>query len=302
MTTAWHAGVASGLVGGGPLGLITSVAAILSVGSYSLTVGHFAPVADSARGVSSMAHAAPEQQQRIRALDEAGAAGATVSQTFLILAGCLVALTTTLPLFMAGVHPRTDLEALPAIVFGGLLGATLVLFNAGSGLRSASRAARQVAAEVERQLRGFPRERAVVHVPEDYTPSYRAVIDIVGRLALERSLTVPTLSALVPAAVGVGLGLLYRTTDPGMIRHGLTSYALAACFVGLIASLAFDAARATLGAARRATAAEPGSSNLRAAVSADAFADSLGKSAGPAAHLVARLSAVVCLALAPLIT
>jgi Na+/H+-translocating membrane pyrophosphatase len=203
---------------------------------------------------------------------------------------------------MLGARPLTDLGALPAVVCGGLLGATLVLFSAGNGLRHAARAARQVAAEVERQLCGFPRERAGVHVPEDYTPSYRAVIDIAGRVALERSLTVPTVSAVFPAAAGVSLALLYRTTDPGNVRQGLMSYALAACVVGMLASLAFDAARATLSAARRATAADSGSSSLRAAVSADAFADSLGKSAGPAAHLAARLSAAVCLALAPLIT
>lgn len=301
MTAAWHAGVGSGLFAGGPLGLLTCVATILAMGGYCLTVGHFAPVADSARGVSSMVHAGAEQQHRMRELDRAGIVGGRLAQTYLILTGCLVTLVATLPLFLLGAPARADSAAFPAIVWCAMFGSMLVLFNVGSSLRHVSRAVRQVAAEIERQLRGFPREYAGVHLPDDYTPSYRSVIEILGKVAGKGGVGVSVFSAFVPAAVGVTLGLLYGKTDPGIVGRGLTSYALAACIVGLAASLAFDAARATLSAARRATTLQSSVASLRTAVSADAFADAFGKSAGPAAHLVVRLSAAVCLAVAPLV-
>ena len=282
--------------------MLTATAAALAVGPYLLAVAHFAPVADSVRGIIAMAQSAGDEQQRARKLDEAGLASVAVAQNYLSVVGVLVALCAATTLSMLSTSPDAPTIATPTIIWSGFLGAALVWTYAGDGLQRAARAARRVAAEVERQLRGFPRERATVRVPSDFAPDYRAVIEIVTRAALDKSLLASSAAVLVPVSVTLGLSLLSRSGDPTLVNRGLVSFVVVAALAGLATSLAMDGTRALLSAARRSADAQPGTAGFGAAVAADALADALGNSAGPGAHLVGRLGAIVCLAMAPLIS
>jgi hypothetical protein len=75
-----------------------------------------------------------------------------------------------------------------------------------------------------------------------------------------------------------------------------------ASLTGLTAALAVDAARATLGAARRASRPRGASGGFEASLGADAVADLVGHSAGPAAHLIVKATAVGALTIAPFLT
>jgi K(+)-stimulated pyrophosphate-energized sodium pump len=302
MAAAWQIGAGSGVPAGGPLAMLTATAAGLAVGPYVLAVAHFAPVADGVRGVLAMAQSAGEEQQRARKLDEAGLASVAVAQNYLSVVGVLVALCAATTLSMLSTSPDEPTVATPGVIWSGFLGAALVWTYAGDGLLRAARAARRVAAEVDRQLRGFPRERAVVRVPTDFAPNYRSVIEVVTRAALEKSLFASSAAVLLPVGVTLGLSLLSRADDPALVNRGLASFVVVAALAGLATSLALDWTRALLSAARRSADAQPGTAGFGAAVAADALADALGNSAGPAAHIVGRLGAVVCLAIAPLIS
>ncbi|MBN1606363.1 MAG: sodium/proton-translocating pyrophosphatase [Polyangiaceae bacterium] len=302
MAAAWQIGVGSGLPAGGPLAVLTATAAALAVGPYVLAVAHFAPVADSVRGVIAMAQSAGDEQQRARRLDEAGLASVAVAQNYLSVVGVLVALCAATVLSMFSTSPDEPTPATPGVIWSGFLGAALVWAYAGDGLQRAARAARRVAAEVDRQLRGFPREHAIVRVPSDFAPNYRSVIEIATRAALDKSVLASSAAVLVPLSVALGLGLLNRSDDPTLVNRGLASFVIVAALAGLSTSLALDGTRAVLTAARRSADTRPGSTGFGAAIAADALADALGNSAGPAAHIVGRLGAAVCLAIAPIIS
>jgi K(+)-stimulated pyrophosphate-energized sodium pump len=302
MAAVWQIGVGSGVAAGGPLALLTATAAALSIGPYLLAVAHFAPVADSVRGIIAVAQSAGDEQQRARKLDELGLASVAVSHNYLSVVGVLVALCAATTLSMSSTTPDEPAISTPTIIWSGFLGAALVWTYAGDALQRAARAARRVAAEVDRQLRGFPRERAIVRVPADFAPNYRSVIEIVTRAALDKSLLAITAAVLVPVSVTLGLSLLNRSDDPSVVNRGLLAFIVVAALAGLATSLALDGARALLSAARRSADTQPGTAGFGAAVAADALADALGNSAGPAAHMVGRLGAAVCLAIAPLIS
>lgn len=307
MAGAFQLGATSGLVSGGLLGVVIALTALLASGPYVAALASFGPIADSARGMLSMNPDAGrgDTERRAGRLDDAGFAASSFAQTYLIIVGGLTALlvASALP-FAVG---RRDFAvavdlAKPVVLWSGALGAAAVLGYAGSGLLSAARAARSVVLEVERQLRGFPRDRGMVDVPADYTPSYRACVDLSARVALERLGGPVALALFVPAALGVCIRLLYLSSDPGLPAEGLTSFVVVASVTGLSAALAVEAARATLGAARRASRPRGMSPGFAASVSGDALADLIGSSAGPAAQLLVRAVAVSALCVAPLVS
>jgi K(+)-stimulated pyrophosphate-energized sodium pump len=182
------------------------------------------------------------------------------------------------------------------------LGSAVVLAYAGSAARAAARAARGVALEVERQLRGFAREHGLAQVPADYTPSYRACIDVTARAALERLLMPVIVTLLLPVLLGFALHVTYRNTEPGLVTQGLTAFVIVASVTGFGAALAVDGAHATFGAARRASRPRGVGSGFAASVGADAVGDVLGNSSGPAAHLLFKGAAVTALLVAPFFT
>jgi K(+)-stimulated pyrophosphate-energized sodium pump len=308
MTGAWELGVSSGLQSGGVIGALTALMAMLASGPFVLAVAAFGSITDNAQGVAAMNAAVThgETQRRASRLDDAGFAGAAMAQTYLIVVGCLSALlaAAALPLMAQrlSVWAAPSEIAKPVIVWSGALGAVAVLGYAGSVVRAAMRGARGVALEVERQLRGFPRERGLAIVPRDYTPSYRSLIDLVSKSALERLLWPSTAALLLPVAIGIVLSVAYRHAAPGVAAEALTAFVIAGAVTALGAALAIDGARATLGAARRAAGPRGGTSDFGASLSGDAFADLLGNAAAPAAELIVKAAALTSLALLPFLT
>jgi Na+/H+-translocating membrane pyrophosphatase len=160
------------------------------------------------------------------------------------------------------------------------------------------RGGREVATEVERQLRKFPREHGVSLIPLDFSPSYKACVDLSSRLAFVR-LGPQALGALaLPAALALGLRLAYGGPERARAVEGLMSCVLFSALVGFAAALAFDVARATLSSGCRSARAQAGSEPLLA-VAGDGAADLFGHAAGPAAQALLMGTAALCLAVAP---
>lgn len=303
MAGAWQIGASSALTGGGLLGSVVAMTAMLATGAYVLAASNFGAMADNARGVAGVSLGASAERATSK-LDDAGFLANATAQTYLIVVGCVAALlaASALP-FLQGsaLGGAIDLSK-PVVAWSGALGAAFVLAYAGNSASGASRGARGVALEVERQLRGFPREQGNLLVPADYIPSYRACIDLMSRVALHRALLPVTIAISFPAVLGIALRLMYRSGDPGLWAQGLMSFVVVASVTGLGAALAVDAARATLGAARRASRPRASHSAFGASITGDAVADLLGNSAGPAAYLVIKAAAVSSLIVASFLT
>jgi Na+/H+-translocating membrane pyrophosphatase len=139
-------------------------------------------------------------------------------------------------------------------------------------------------------------------VPKDYTPSYRACIEVVARSALERVLPAAAAALLFPIGLILCVLLAFRKTDPAMVLEALGAFVAIAAITGLAAALSLDGARATLAAARRLPRPRGSGGGFSAALSGDAVGDVLGNSAGPAAHLLVKVVAATALAAAPFLT
>lgn len=300
---AYELGASTGLPAGGLLGALTALMTMSASGPYLLALGTFGPVADGARGVGSVNAASAEAQRRALRLDETGFTAATVAQVYAVVTSSLAAVlaASALPILSrpAGA-PSAGVDLLrPLVALSGALGLALVLGYSASAARSAARGARGVAQEVERQLRGFPREKGRPVIPADYTPSYRACVELTARAALH-PLAVPVAVALaVPLALGLVLRTLFRTSDRLVPTDALVAFVVVGALGALGMSLTAGGAKNLLAAARRATRRNTPSGGFDAAVSGDAVADLMGNAAGPAAQLLIKAAAVVALVVAP---
>jgi Na+/H+-translocating membrane pyrophosphatase len=299
LTAAWELGTHSGLVAGGPLGLATALSAAVGLGAYVLAVGLVHPVCRTARGLRAVGLTEPDPAQRRAALDlEAVALEVdTVPQIYFAVLGPSAALFSLLAFPVAYVPPGVA-SPLP-LTFAGLLGAGTVLALAGRALGVATRAARLAMLEVERQLKGFPREGDIAQIPRGFTPTYRLLVDQAGKVAETHVLGRVAAALLVPAALGIGLRLLY--SSPGLAVQGLAAFVVVASATGLATALTADATRAVLGAAHGSCQPRGSSPGFEISATGDALADLVGNTAVPASLLVTKGVATAALVIVPLL-
>ena len=305
LCAAFQLGARSGIVSGGLLGMATALSAFVAASPYMLAVGLFGPIVAGATTVMALdpEATATDARRRGASLDEAGFEGSVAAQAFFIVLGGSAALASGLWILIARGAPRTDVApalALPAVICCGLLGATVVAGLCGRTLATAARATRSAVLEVERQLRGFPRDGGIAMVPEAYTPSYRAVVELTSKVALKGALAPAFFGLAAPAALGFALRLLYTSSD--LVAEGLTSFVVLASATGLGIALANDGSRSVLGAAHRANRLHGGGAGSEAALAGQALGTFFGDIAAPAAHLYLTATAAMALVIAPLIS
>lgn len=313
LALSWSLGENTGLKLGGVLCCVTTLMAMLAVAPFALGLSAFGAIATNAKGMVAMnssrsaAGIPADAPRRALRLDEAGLHASVYARAYLGWVGCLTALLLTLALSVSlkgeaekSIALAVDL-AQPAILFCGTLGAVLIFFYAGAALQSAGRGARNATVEVERQLRGLARERGVVKVPEDYTPSYRGSIEVASSASLHALLPPVAVAVLCPPALGIGLSLAYRASQPGLATQGLALFATVAAASGLCTALCFDRTRASFEAARRMAKPETPAS-FDATLSSHALAGFLGSSAGASAQFVAKAATLGCLVVAPFLS
>ncbi|HEY1534260.1 MAG TPA: sodium/proton-translocating pyrophosphatase, partial [Polyangiaceae bacterium] len=247
-------GAHSGMPAGVEVGLLVFALAALSLSPYVLSVATLGSVADGARGMASMSNADAELKRRSARLDDAGFLGSAVARQYATFSGALSSLLVAWAIAGEGRGSGSTTSAPfgSALVWCGALGAGVVLSYAGSVARASVRGAREVSAEVERQLRGFPREHGVAQVPGDYTPSYKSCVELTSAVSLRGVLSPIAAGLAAPLLLGVALKLLYRGFAPELPALGLTWFVVVASLSGLLAALAVNATRATLGSVRRA--------------------------------------------------
>lgn len=297
-------GAHSGLGAGVEVGLLVFALAALSVAPFVLSIATFGSIADGARGVAAVSGADGEIRRRSARLDDAGFLGAAVARQYAVFSGTLASLLMAWAIATQGRtsgNPPPSLVSGSALVWCGAVGAAVVLGYAGSVARAAVRGAREVSAEVERQLRGFPRDHGVAQVPLEYTPSYKTCVELTCAVSLRRALGPITAGLAAPLLLGLGLRFSFGTLRPELIAQGLTWFVVVASLTGLTTALTVGATRATLGSIRRANAnrSRDGSSAFSSSISADALSDIFGNAAAPALQLLVKATAAAALIITP---
>ena len=295
-------GTHSDLALGAELGLLLFVLAAFSLAPFVLSVATLGSIADGARGVANMSGGDSELKRRSARLDDASFLGSAVARQYTVFSGCLSCL---LMAWAIASEARSGEAHVPgftqhsALAWCGAVGAAVALAYAGSVARAAVRGAREVSAEVERQLRGFPREHGVAQVPADYTPSYKSCVELTTLVSLRRALSPIAVALGTPIVLGLGLRWLFRSLAPQLVPQGLTWFVVVASLTGLALSLSLDAARATLGLVRRANRGKDSLSAFSHSLTADALSDIFGNAASPALQLSIKATAAAALIITP---
>ncbi|HYP97691.1 MAG TPA: sodium/proton-translocating pyrophosphatase [Polyangiaceae bacterium] len=296
-----HGGLSSGV----ELSVLMFTLAAVSASPFVSSVATLGSIADGARGVVNMSNADAESKRRSTRLDDASFLGGAIARRYSMFSGALSSLLIAWAIAARGSALVTKSSEPPSLAVGsalawcGALGAAVVLGYAGSVARAAVRGAREVSAEVERQLRGFPREHGIAQVPAEYTPSYKHCVELTTTVALRRALPPMAAGVLAPVLLGIGLRLAFGGTTRELVAQGLSWFVIVAALTGLTAALAVDAARATLGSVRRANRGRENSYAFSTSITADALSDIFGNAAAPALQLLVKATAAAALIITP---
>ncbi len=294
MALSHHLGVASGVTQGGLLGPVVAMTTMLAASPFLVALGTFGPIADAARGIATMTSTAttPDGQRRVARLDDAGPAARAVSQSCLL---CVAAVTAVLAqvTFFTGQSEGGVNMLRPSVLWCGALGFSLTLAYASHGMWAAAQGARSMILETTRQLRAFPRERGKPRLPADFTPSYKACIEVGTRAAFHR--LVPAVLAVLALPALLFAVLWFGHREPTLIAESLTAFVLVAAVTGLGFALSLDFSRMTLSAARRHCRLGPDNADFHAALGADAVMDLVGRPGASSALLAVQAAAATVL-------
>jgi K(+)-stimulated pyrophosphate-energized sodium pump len=263
--------------------LLLTLFAAMVFAPYAFAVETGSRIVETARAVALMAGVEGDGLGRLQRVADSMQLPASVARSALTLVQGLAALGGALAL---APEPTPCAETWVA-----LLGVALVLFAAGSGARRSARGARELAVEVERQLKSTGPEPAA----EDRAPSYRTCEELAGRLGLGGAASGAASVLLGPVLLGIALRLVYRDAGPRLAAEALATFVAGAAVTALGVALAVDGVRAVLTGARRASRPEGDPVTHAASVTGSALAEILGSAVGPAACTAAFIATSVAL-------
>jgi K(+)-stimulated pyrophosphate-energized sodium pump len=183
-------------------GLLTTVGVIVSMDT-------FGPVSDNAQGIAEMSgEVEGEAAQVLTRLDAVGnttkaiTKGIAIATAVLAATALFGAFRTQVESALGGAARTFSLSIdQPNVLFGLIIGASVVFFFSGLAIMAVGRAAGRVVYEVRKQFREHP---GIMDFTEK--PEYGRVVEIVTKDSLRELATPGLLAVLAPIAVGFAFG------------------------------------------------------------------------------------------------
>jgi K(+)-stimulated pyrophosphate-energized sodium pump len=285
-------------------GLLTTVGVIVAMDT-------FGPVSDNAQGIAEMSGDVDEEgAQILTELDAVGNTTKAITKGIAIATAVLAATalfgsysdawqSTLQAIIDRGeikdqpskfVVSTFDLQVVtPSVLVGVLIGAAVVFLFSGLAINAVTRAAGAIVFEVRRQFREHP---GIM----DYTekPEYGKVVDICTRDSLRELATPGLLAALMPVAVGFGLGI---GPLAGFLAGAIGAGALMAVFLANSGG-AWDNAKKIV---EDGAHGGKGSAAHEATIIGDTVGDPFKDTAGPAINPLLKVMNLVSVLIAPAI-
>ncbi len=276
-------------------GLLTTVGVIVAMDT-------FGPISDNAQGVAEMSgEVGPEGALVLTSLDAVGNTTKAITKGIAIATAVLAA-TALFGSFRTAVERaletatdggRIDLEGFnlsieqPNLLFGLIIGASVVFLFSGLLISAVSRAAGRVVFEVREQFRTKP---GIMDFTEK--PDYARVVDICTKDSLRELATPGLLAVLAPIAVGFGLG--YGPLG-AFLAGSIACGVLMAVFLANSGG-AWDNAKKLV---EDGTHGGKGSPAHEATIIGDTVGDPFKDTAGPALNPLLKVMNLVALLIAP---
>jgi K(+)-stimulated pyrophosphate-energized sodium pump len=299
----------SAVDGGGLFGTAVATMGMLGTAAYILAMDTFGPITDNAGGIVEMSHQPDEIRQRTDRLDSVGNTTKALTKGYAVGSAALAAFLLFSAYLDEVHHYGARFEgvnlAKPEVFVGGLLGATLVFFFSALTIRAVGRAAKQVIEAVREQFKPFRNAKAELVLPDDFTPDYGKVVDIVTGGAL-RQMVLP---GIVVVAMPIATGLAFKwlggvTGQPGLGAEVVAGFLMVGTIGGILMAQFLNNAGGAWDNAKKyiETGAHGGkrSDPHKAAVVGDTVGDPFKDTAGPSLHVLIKLLSTITLVLAPL--
>ncbi len=299
------------LLGGGAVALSLFLIAIAGTGLLT-TVGvivamdTFGPVSDNAQGIAEMSGDVDgEGAQILTELDAVGNTTKAITKGIAIATAVLAA--TALFGSYTDAWRSTQVEGLtaaevetfvaeanafvttPSTLVGLILGACVVFLFSGLAINAVTRAAGAIVFEVRRQFREHP---GIMDGTEK--PEYGRVVDICTKDSLRELTTPGLLAALMPVAVGFGLGI---GALAGFLAGAIGTGALMAVFLANSGG-AWDNAKKIVEDGQHGGKGTPAH---EATIIGDTVGDPFKDTAGPAINPLIKVMNLVSVLIAPAI-
>jgi K(+)-stimulated pyrophosphate-energized sodium pump len=266
-------------------GLLTAVGVIVAMDT-------FGPVSDNAQGIAEMSGEIDEKGAEVlTSLDAVGNTTKAITKGIAIATAVLAA-TALFGSFRTAVeakgiaHFAIDI-AKPNVLFGLIIGASVVFLFSGLAINAVARAAGRVVLEVREQFRNNP---GIM----DFTvrPDYARVVDICTKDSLRELATPGMLAVLAPIATGFFLG--YEPLG-GYLAGAIAAGVLMAIFLANSGG-AWDNAKKLV---EEGLYGGKGSEAHAATVIGDTVGDPFKDTAGPAINPLIKVMNLVSLLIAP---
>ncbi|MBX3059979.1 MAG: sodium-translocating pyrophosphatase [Anaerolineae bacterium] len=278
--------------------------ALTGIGMLTLTgnnvaMDSFGPISDNANGIGEMAGLDEDARQIMADLDAVGNTTKAITKGIAI-GSAVIAAVSLFGSFITDVT-RIDPTALaggirisePVVFVGFLLGGALPWLFSSLAIKSVSRAAGQMVAEVRRQFR-------IPGILEGTAkPDYARAVTISTVAAQHDLINLATIAVVTPVAVGL---ILNVEALGGFLAGIILSGQLLAVFMSN-AGGAWDNAKKTIEDEPRNLAAGTGKGSERhkASVVGDTVGDPLKDTAGPALNPMIKVVNIISLIIAPII-
>jgi K(+)-stimulated pyrophosphate-energized sodium pump len=266
-------------------GLLTTVGVIVAMDT-------FGPISDNAQGVAEMSgEISAEGAEVLTALDAVGNTTKAITKGIAIATAVLAA-TALFGAFATAVGGEgsvgIDLNvAKPNVLFGLIIGASVVFLFSGLAISAVARAAGRVVIEVRDQFRNNPGI-----MDGTVRPDYARVVDICTKDSLRELATPGLLAVLAPIAVGFWLG--YEPLG-AYLAGSIAAGVLMAIFLANSGG-AWDNAKKLV---EDGNYGGKGSAAHEATVIGDTVGDPFKDTAGPALNPLIKVMNLVALLIAP---